>query len=485
MKRLAKILSGCTLIESFGSLETMVTKLVFDSRNAEPGCLFFAVKGTVSDGHDYIQKAIELGASAIVCENLPIVLLDKVTYITVSDSSNCLALAAASYFDFPSGKMKLVGVTGTNGKTTVATLLFQLFTSVGFHCGLLSTIENKIGNRIIASTHTTPDPIAINNLLNDMVMEGCTYAFMEVSSHAIHQNRITGLSFCGGIFTNLTHDHLDYHKTFAAYRDVKKLFFDHLSSSSFALINFDDRNGSVMVQNCKAQISGYSLNGDADFKGKVVENRFEGLVLNINGNEVFTRLIGRFNAYNLLAIYGGASLLGLPDEEILKELSLLKSAEGRFEFVRSNDGVVGIVDYAHTPDALENVLKTIQEIRSHNEQLITVAGAGGDRDSKKRPEMARIATEQSDRFIITSDNPRTEDPSEIIKDMQQGIPPHLYNRTLTIADRREAIRTAVALAKAGDIILVAGKGHEKYQEINGVKFPFDDKKELFELLKSR
>jgi UDP-N-acetylmuramoyl-L-alanyl-D-glutamate--2,6-diaminopimelate ligase len=485
MNRLSEILSGYAVIETFGSLEIKVSNLVFDSRKVEQDCLFFAVKGSVVNGHQYIQKAIELGAAAIVCESLPAVLQNEVTYITVSDSSDCLAHAAAAFYDNPSAKLKLVGVTGTNGKTTIATLLFRLFTSAGYHCGLLSTIENKIGNKTIISTHTTPDPVVINHLLHEMVLEGCTYAFMEVSSHAIDQNRSAGLRFCGGIFTNLTHDHLDYHKTFAAYRDVKKRFFDQLSYDAFALINADDRNGNVMVQNCKANIVRYSLSGDAEFKGKVIENRFEGLVLNINGNEVFTQLIGRFNAYNLLAIYGAADLLGLPEAEILKELSLLKSAEGRFEFVRSNDGVVGIVDYAHTPDALENVLKTIQEIRSHSEQLITVAGAGGDRDAKKRPEMARIAAGLSDRFIITSDNPRTEDPLQIIKDMQQGVPAQLYNKTLTIADRREAIRTAVALARPGDIILLAGKGHEKYQEINGVKFPFDDKKELFELLKSR
>jgi UDP-N-acetylmuramoyl-L-alanyl-D-glutamate--2,6-diaminopimelate ligase len=485
MKRLGDILVGCKIIETIGSLELLVSKLVFDSRHADRDCMFFAVKGTVADGHQYIQKAVELGATAIVCESLPSLLHPVVTYIVVSDSAQCLSKAASSFYDHPSAKLKLVGVTGTNGKTTIATLLFRLFIAAGFHCGLLSTIENKIGNRTIASTHTTPDAIAINSMLNDMVGEGCAYAFMEVSSHAIDQNRTTGLSFSGGIFTNLTHDHLDYHKTFAAYRDVKKRFFDELPSTAFALINADDRNGSVMVQNCNATVSEYSLSGDADFKGKVIENRFEGLVLNINGKEVFTRLIGRFNASNFLAIYGAASLLGLSVDEILKELSLLKSAEGRFEFVRSGDGIVGIVDYAHTPDALENVLKTIQEIRTPDEQIITVAGAGGDRDSKKRPEMARIAATLSDRFIITSDNPRTEDPMQIIRDMQQGVPVNLYNKTLTIADRHEAIRTAVAFAKAGDIILVAGKGHEKYQEINGVKYPFDDKKELFELLKSR
>jgi len=485
MKRLSDILQKCEVIETIGSMDRMVSELVFDSRKTSRGSLFFAVKGTVSDGHQFIQKAIDSGATSIVCEILPSGLNPDITYILVSDSALCLAQAASEYYNNPSSQLKLVGVTGTNGKTTIATLLYRLFTSAGFHCGLLSTIENKIGNRTVASTHTTPDSIAINQLLSEMVEDGCTYAFMEVSSHAIDQKRIAGLDFSGGIFTNLTHDHLDYHKTFASYRDAKKRFFDQLPSNSFALINADDRNGNVMVQNCKATIAGYSLNSDADFKGKVIENQFEGLILSINGHEVFTRLIGRFNACNLLAVYGAANLLGLLDEEILKEMSLLESAEGRFEFIRSNDGIVGIVDYAHTPDALENVLKTIHEIRSRNEQLITVAGAGGDRDKTKRPEMARIAAELSDRFILTSDNPRTEDPLAILQDMQKGVPAHLYNRTLTIADRREAIRTAVALAKPGDIILVAGKGHEKYQEIKGVKYPFDDKTELFELLNSR
>jgi len=485
MNKLSKILQECSVLETIGFTEVLVSEPVFDSRKVHAGCVFFAVSGTVTNGHQFIQKALERGASVIVCEVLPLALISGITYIRVSDSSFCLALAASSFYNNPSSKLKLIGVTGTNGKTTIATLLYRLFTAAGFQCGLLSTIENKIGNTTVPSTHTTPDSLSINHLLHEMVVAGCAYAFMEVSSHAIDQNRTAGLSFCGGIFTNLTHDHLDYHKTFAAYRDVKKRFFDQLSSTAFALVNDDDRNGKVMVQNCKAKMYSFSIHGDADFKGKVMENRFEGLVLNIHGHEVYARLIGRFNASNLMAIFGAASLLGLAQEEALREISLLDSAEGRFEFMRSRDGVVGIVDYAHTPDALENVLKTIQEIRSHTEQLITVAGAGGDRDATKRPEMAHIAAELSDRFIITSDNPRTEDPALIIKDMQRGVPPQLYQRTLTIADRNEAIRTAVALAKSGDIILVAGKGHEKYQDIKGVKHPFDDKKLLFDLLKIR
>ncbi len=484
MKKLADILQNCAVIETIGSPDISISALVFDSRKAHENCLFFAVKGTANDGHIYINQTIDNGAVAIVCEEFPETISLACTYVKVDDSALCLAKAAAAFFDFPSNDVKLVGVTGTNGKTTIATLLYRLFSSAGFQCGLLSTIENKIGDKTIASTHTTPDPIALNTLLHQMVLAGCTYIFMEVSSHSIDQKRIFGLHFCGGIFTNLTHDHLDYHKTFAAYRDTKKTFFDELPASAFAIVNADDKNGRVMIQNTKARISTYSLSGDGDYKGKVIENQFDGLVLSINGNEVFTQLIGRFNAYNLLAIYGAAQLLGLPDVEILTQISLLKSAEGRFEFVRSTDGIVGIVDYAHTPDALENVLKTIQDIRSHNEQLITVVGAGGNRDTTKRPEMARIAAEMSDRLILTSDNPRTEDPATILQDMQKGVPAHRYSKTLTIADRREAIRTAVALAKAGDIILLAGKGHEKYQEINGVKYPFDDKKELFELLKS-
>jgi UDP-N-acetylmuramoyl-L-alanyl-D-glutamate--2,6-diaminopimelate ligase len=482
--KLDELLRICEVTDIVGQTGIEISGLTFDSRKVERNFLFFAVKGSHSDGHDFVQRAILSGASAIVCEHLPEDISTEVTYVLVKDSANCLGLCASAFYDFPSSKLKLTGVTGTNGKTTIATLLFRLFTDAGFHCGLLSTIENRIGNTVISASHTTPDPLAINQLLSEMVNEGCTFAFMEVSSHAVDQQRIAGLNFCGGIFTNLTHDHLDYHKTFAAYRDTKKKFFDALPANAFALVNTDDRNGVFMLQNCKATKHNYALTSDADFKGKVLENQFEGLVLSINGTEVFTRLIGRFNASNLLAIYGAACLLGLPEIEVLQGISLLQSAEGRFEFVRSESGIVGIVDYAHTPDALLNVLKTIDEIRTHNEKLITVAGAGGDRDAAKRPEMARIAAEMSDRLILTSDNPRTEDPSAILQDMQCGVPPTAYMRTLTIADRREAIKTAVALAQPGDIILVAGKGHEKYQEINGIRYPFDDKKELFGLLKT-
>jgi UDP-N-acetylmuramoyl-L-alanyl-D-glutamate--2,6-diaminopimelate ligase len=481
---LDELLRGCEVTDIVGQSGIEIHGLAFDSRKVEHDFLFFAVKGTLSDGHDFISKAIQLGAVAILCEQLPENLTNEVSYILVKDSALCLGLCASAFYDFPSTKLKLTGVTGTNGKTTIATLLFRLFTEAGFHCGLLSTIENRIGNNVIAASHTTPDPLAINQLLSEMVNEGCTYVFMEVSSHAAEQQRIAGLNFCGGIYTNLTHDHLDYHKTFAAYRDAKKKFFDALPASAFALVNTDDRNGLFMLQNCKAGKHSYALTSDADFKGKVLENQFEGLVLSFNGTEIFTRLIGRFNASNLLAIYGAACLLGLPEIEVLQGISLLQSAEGRFEFVRSEKGIVGIVDYAHTPDALLNVLRTIDEIRTHNEKLITVAGAGGDRDAAKRPEMARIAAEMSDRLILTSDNPRTEDPAAILQDMQKGVPTTAYMRTLTIADRREAIKTAVALAQPGDIILVAGKGHEKYQEINGIRYPFDDKKELFELLKT-
>lgn len=482
--KLNKLLQGCEVADVIGQTDIEIHGLAFDSRKVEQDFLFFAVKGTLSDGHDFISKAIQMGAVAIVCEKLPENVNNEVCFILVKDSSFYLGLCASSFYDVPSSKLKLTGVTGTNGKTTIATLLFRLFTNAGFHCGLLSTIENRIGNKMISASHTTPDPLVINKLLSEMVDEGCAYVFMEVSSHAAEQQRIAGLNFCGGIFTNLTHDHLDYHKTFAAYRDAKKKFFDALPASAFALVNTDDRNGLFMLQNSKAGKYAYALASDADFKGKVLENQFEGLVLSINGTEVFTRLIGRFNASNLLAIYGAACLLGLPEMEVLQGISLLQSAEGRFEFIRSDNGIVGIVDYAHTPDALLNVLKTIDEIRTHNEKLITVAGAGGDRDSGKRPEMARIAAEMSDRLILTSDNPRTEDPLAILQDMQKGVPPTAFMRTLTIADRREAIKTAVALAQPGDIILVAGKGHEKYQEINGIRYPFDDKEELFELLKT-
>ena len=452
--------------------------LQFDSRKCTDGSVFFAVRGTQVDGHDYIVKAIENGAKAVVCEHLPETQTEGVKYHVVDNSAQALGLAASAYYGNPSEKLHLVGVTGTNGKTTIATLLYRLFTDAGYMCGLLSTIENIIGTKVVPSTHTTGDQLELNALLSQMVDAGCEYAFMEVSSHSIDQDRIAGLHFDGGIFTNLTQDHLDYHKTLANYRDAKKKFFDNLPATAFALTNLDDKNGMVMLQNTKAKKATYSLKHDADFKGLVMESYFDGMELKINGKAVSTYLVGRFNAYNLLAIYGAATLLGMPEEEVLQEVSKLHSASGRFQMVNSKDGIVGIVDYAHTPDALENVLSTINEIRTHNETLITVAGAGGNRDSDKRPKMAAAAVKLSDRLIITSDNPRFEEPEEIIRQMKAGVPGECYNKVLCITDRREAIRTAVALAKKGDIILVAGKGHETYQDVKGVKHHFDDREEL-------
>ena len=452
--------------------------LQFDSRKCTEGSVFFAVRGTQVDGHDFIDKAIAGGARTVVCEQMPAAQAEGVRYVLVDNSAKALGLAASQYYGNPSQKLHLVGVTGTNGKTTIATLLYRLFTDAGYACGLLSTIENIVGTKVVPSTHTTGDQLELNALLAQMVEAGCEYAFMEVSSHAIDQDRIAGLHFDGGIFTNLTQDHLDYHKTLANYRDAKKKFFDNLPATAFALTNLDDRNGMVMLQNTKALKKTYSLKHDADFKGLVMESYFDGMELKINGKTVSTYLVGRFNASNLLAIYGAASLLGMPEEEVLREVSKLHSAAGRFQMVNSKDGIVGIVDYAHTPDALENVLSTINEIRTHNETLITVAGAGGNRDADKRPKMAAAAVRLSDRLIITSDNPRFEDPEEIIRQMKAGVGGEYYNKVLCITDRREAIRTAVALAKHGDIILVAGKGHETYQDVQGVKHHFDDREEL-------
>lgn len=478
MKKINDILKRCNVIETVGCDDRKVSALVFDSRKSEEGVAFFAVRGTQVDGHDYIAKAVEQGCKVIVCERLPENINDDVTYYVVDDTAKSLGYAASEFYGRPSEKLRLVGVTGTNGKTTIATLLYRLFFNAGYPCGLLSTIENRINNVVVPSTHTTGDQLQINEMLSRMVDAGCEYAFMEVSSHAVDQDRIAGLRFEGGIFTNLTHDHLDYHKTVAAYRDAKKKFFDNLGSSAFALTNLDDKNGMVMLQNTKAKKKTYSLRTDADFKAVVLESYFDGMELKINRNNIFTYLVGKFNVSNLLAIYGAASLLGMSDDDLLKGVSKLQSAPGRFQVVQSETGIVGIVDYAHTPDALKNVLDTINEIRTHNETLITIAGAGGNRDAAKRPEMAAVAVERSDRLIITSDNPRFEEPEEIIRQMKAGVGGEYYNKVLSITDRREAIRTAVALAKKGDIILVAGKGHEDYQEIKGVKHHFDDVEEL-------
>ena len=487
--KIKDILVNCNLLELVGDKDLDITKLSFDSRQAEPGTLFFAVRGTQTDGHAYIDKAVEQGVSAVVCEQMPTTLSPKVTYIRVDDSAYVLGVGASNYYGNPSRSLKLTGVTGTNGKTTIATLLYRLFTDAGYTCGLLSTIENIVDHEVIPSTHTTPDPLELNALLRKMVDSGCEYAFMEVSSHSIDQHRIAGLHFAGGIFTNLTHDHLDYHKTMANYRNAKKKFFDDLPAEAFALTNLDDKNGAVMLQNTKAKKMGYALKHDADFKGTVMESHFDGMLMKVNGIELYTQLVGGFNASNILAIYGAAIMLGFDKDELLVEISKLKGANGRFDMVHSDSGIVGIVDYAHTPDALENVLKTINEVTSHlsthTSQLITVVGCGGNRDATKRPEMAAIAVKLSDRVILTSDNPRNEDPEEIIRQMKAGIEAADTHKVLSITDRREAIRTAVALANKGDIILLAGKGHEDYQIIKGEKRHFDDKEELSNTLKEK
>ncbi len=483
-KLLADIIYRCPVREISGAVERDIIGLAFDSRKLKPGYAFVAVRGTQTDGHLYIDQAVESGAEAVVCESMPENRQPHITYIKVENSAYALAWMASNFYDNPSQKIKLIGVTGTNGKTTIVTLLHQLYQNAGYKTGLFSTIENRMGETRLEATHTTPDPLAMNQLLVSMLEYGCTHAFMEVSSHALVQHRVSGLRFAGGVFTNLTHDHLDYHKSFTAYRDAKKRFFDQLPAAAFSLINTDDRNARYMVQNCPAQVHTYGLARDADFKAKVIENGFEGLVMETEGQQLFTRLSGRFNALNLMAVLGTAILSGLEKEIALPGLSLLGTAEGRFDYERSQNGIVGIVDYAHTPDALKNVLTNINEIRTHNENLITVVGAGGNRDRSKRPKMAEIAANLSDKLILTADNPRYEDPVAIIEEMRKGVPPLHYKKTLAIANRLEAIRTAVALARPGDIILVAGKGHEKYQEIEGVRHLFDDKKELFNLLKT-
>lgn len=482
MKLLKDIIYKTGILDISGPTDIGVVEVCFDSRKAREGSLFIAVKGTQSDGHDFIEQVVEKGAIAIVCEKFPAVKRDGVTYVRVSDSSKALAQIASNYYNSPSENILLVGVTGTNGKTTTATLLFQLFRSLGYGVGLLSTVRNQINDQVIPATHTTPDPLQLNALLATMIDEGCKYCFMEVSSHAIVQHRIFGLHFAGGVFTNITHDHLDYHKTFEAYIKAKKLFFDALPSEAFALTNLDDKNGAVMLQNTKARKYSFGMQSMADYKCRLIENGFTGLLLNIDGQEVHCRLIGSFNASNLTAAYAVAILLGEDKLKVLTLLSTLVSVEGRFDFVISTQKVVGVIDYAHTPDALQNVLKTIHDVSSGKGRVITIVGCGGDRDATKRPLMAKIACELSDRVILTSDNPRSEDPSSIIQQMEKGIPPAETRKTLSILDRKEAIKTAVALAQPGDIILVAGKGHEKYQEVNGRRSPFDDKQVLNEML---
>jgi len=483
VKKLQDILTGTGVLKIKGSIEIPVSGLCLDSRKADKNSLFTAITGTQVDGHKFIDKAIENGATSIICNELPQSLQDGVSYIKVSDSSEAIGKIASNFFDNPSDDLNLIGITGTNGKTTTATLLYNLFTDLGFKTGLISTIRNKVADKEIIATHTTPDAISLHALLKEMVDSGCEYVFIEVSSHAIDQKRIAGLNFRGAVFTNLTHDHLDYHNTFKDYLNTKKGLFDGLSKTAFALSNIDDKNGAVITQNTKAIKKTYSLKTLADFKARIVENSFEGLQLQINGQDFYSLLSGEFNAYNLLATYGVAILLGYDSESVLTKLSNIQAAEGRFQIVRSNSGITGFIDYAHTPDALENVLKTINSIRSNNETLITVIGAGGDRDKAKRPKMARIASILSNTVILTSDNPRSEDPDQIIEDMKLGIDPAKANKTLAITNRKEAIKTAVNLAKPGDIILIAGKGHEKYQEIKGEMYPFDDMeiiKKLFE-----
>jgi UDP-N-acetylmuramoyl-L-alanyl-D-glutamate--2,6-diaminopimelate ligase len=483
MAELKDILYKAPITSTSGNMSIEVKGICFDSRKVQPGYLFIAVKGTQSDGHEFISKALADGAIAVVVEKLPEAISDKITYVTVKDSAKALGIIACNFYGSPASKLKLVGVTGTNGKTTVVTLLFKLFTSLGYRCGMLSTVVNRIVDKEVPATHTTPDPIQINEMLVKMLDEKCTHCFMEVSSHAVVQGRIEGLQFAGGLFTNVTHDHLDYHRTFESYIRAKKGFFDGLSSDAFALVNVDDKRGMVMLQNSKAKKQTYGLKKMADFKGKIITNSIEGLELEVGERSVWFKLIGDFNAYNLLAVYGAACLLNEDPELVLMRLSAQTGAAGRFELVLPGSKFTAIVDYAHTPDALKNVLETIENFRSGAEQVIAVVGCGGDRDRTKRPLMAAIACKYSSKVIFTSDNPRSEDPMEIIREMQKGVGPTDAKKTLVMVDREEAIKTACMMAKEKDIILVAGKGHENYQEIKGVKHPFDDKEVLERMLK--
>jgi UDP-N-acetylmuramoyl-L-alanyl-D-glutamate--2,6-diaminopimelate ligase len=481
VKTIAILIQNIKVKQVIGNDQLQVSKLTYDSREANEGCMFFAIKGTQVDGHSFIQQVIEKGTKVIVCEVLPTQINAAVTYIQVENSHKAMAHIAAEFYDHPSQQLKLVAITGTNGKTTVATLLFKLFRSFGHNVGLLSTVQNQINDEVIPSTHTTPDSIRINELLQTMLDKGCEYCFMEASSHAIDQERIAGLHFAGVVFNNITHDHLDYHVTFDNYIKAKKKLFDEVNEDAFALTNKDDRNGMVMLQNTKATRYTYSLNSMADFKAKIIESDFNGMLLNLDGEEAWFRLVGNFNAYNLAAVYGTAFLLGKPKHDIITKLSSIDSVKGRFEYIRSTNGVIAVIDYAHTPDALQNVLSTINQLRTLNEQLITVVGCGGNRDAAKRPVMADVATELSTKVIFTSDNPRNEDPEEILNEMQKGVKPLHYKKTLRITDRKEAIKTAISMANKNDIILVAGKGHESYQEIKGVKHHFDDKETVIEM----
>jgi len=484
MAILRDILINISPIQTLGDMAAAVSSLCIDSRKVAGGSAFIAVRGTLSDGHTFIAKAIELGAAVIVCETMPETLKDGIVYVQVKDSAEAAGLIADAFYGFPSQQLKVVGITGTNGKTTTATLLYKLFEALGHKCGLLSTVQNHIHNKIETATHTTPDSISIHAMLSRMVDAGCTYAFMEVSSHAIHQHRIAGIRFAGGVFTNITHDHLDYHKTFDEYIRVKKLFFDNLPAGTFALTNADDKRGMVMLQNTKAEKCTYSLRVPATIKGKVLENNLTGLVMVIDGIEAHFRMIGTFNAYNLLAVYGTAKSLGADKMEVLAILSGLQGAAGRFEtYMSPKDKILGIVDYAHSPDALINVLATINQLRTDGQQLITVIGCGGDRDKTKRPIMAQVACEHSDKAILTADNPRSEDPEVILNEMEAGLTAPQKRKSLRITDRREAIKVACTLANGGDIVLVAGKGHETYQEIKGIRHHFDDREELTEAFK--
>ena len=483
MAQLKDILYKVTINAVVGTTSVSVNAVNFDSRNITQGDVFVAIKGTLTDGHKYIDLAIQKGAIAIVCEVLPDNLESGITYIEVESASRALAFMAANFYHNPSENLKLVGVTGTNGKTTIATLLYHLFKKAGFKVGLLSTVQVTVDTTEYEATHTTPDSLTINKYLSMMSVAGVEFCFMEVSSHGIYQNRTEGLHFEGGIFTNLSHDHLDYHNTFAEYRDVKKSFFDNLPKNAFALVNIDDKNGLVMLQNTKAKKYTYALKTYADYKAQILENQFTGLLLKINNNEVWTRLIGNFNAYNILAIYAAAELLGLENVENLRLISELESVSGRFQYLISDEKITAIVDYAHTPDALQNVLETINSIRTKNEELITVVGCGGDRDKTKRPKMGHIASALSTKVIFTSDNPRSEVPETIIEDIEKGVEPQNFKKTLSITDRKQAIKTACQMAKPNDIILISGKGHETYQEIKGVRKDFDDYKIVKELLK--
>ena len=483
--KLNEMLRNITPLQVIGDAEMEIKGVNIDSRKIQHGHLFVAVKGTQVDGHQYIDKAIEQGATAVLCETLPQTLAKGVTFVQVADTEDAVGKVATLYYGDPSKHLKLVGVTGTNGKTTIATLLYNMFRKFGYKVGLLSTVCNYIEDEVIPADHTTPDPIELNELLSQMVAAGCEYAFMECSSHAIHQKRIGGLTFAGGLFTNLTRYHLDYHKTFENYRNAKKAFFDGLPKEAFAITNADDKNGLVMVQNTKATVKTYSVQAPADFKARILECHFEGMYLEIDGREVGVQFIGKFNVSNLLAVYGAARMLGKSPEEILLVMSTLHSVSGRLEPIHSKEGYTAIVDYAHTPDALENVLKAIHEVLNGKGHVITVCGAGGNRDKGKRPLMAQEAVKQSDKVIITSDNPRFEDPQDIINDMLAGLNPQQMKKVLAIVDRREAIRTACMMAQKGDVILVAGKGHENYQEIKGVKHHFDDKEVLQDIFKEQ